>query len=163
MRGANFGSGQARPPCIIPARGQVPENGSEPTRNNSGDVFQEEEFGSYSIGDAQDLPIKSGAFPVDPIASTGNANILARESRMQAIHAAGVFGWVEQPDITFVHPHAGEPSIGGTGSQDGAGVGVPLDGKDGGMSEDEIGVRSAAPPLQKGDLFAIHRPPEKEG
>ncbi len=63
---------------------------------------------------------------------------------MDAIHGPGVFGWVEQPDISFVHAQVGKPAVGGTGSEDRAGVWVPLDGEDGGMSKDKVGVESAA-------------------
>lgn len=63
---------------------------------------------------------------------------------MQAIHSTGVFGWVEQPDVSFVHPQAGKPAVSGAGSENLAGVGIPLDGKDGDMSKDKVGVDSAA-------------------
>jgi hypothetical protein len=58
---------------------------------------------------------------------------------MDEIHSAGVFGWIEHPDISLVHPQAGEPSIGGSLSEDLAGVSVPLDNGNGSVSEDEVG------------------------
>jgi hypothetical protein len=63
---------------------------------------------------------------------------------MQAIHSAGVFGWIEQPNVAFVHAQAWEPSVGGALSQDGAAVGIKLNGSDGCVSEDEIAEQSAA-------------------
>jgi hypothetical protein len=68
---------------------------------------------------------------------------------MDAIHGPGVFGWVKQSDIAFMHPQARKPAVSGPGSEDGAGVGVPLDGEDGGMAEDKIGVKPAASPCEK--------------
>jgi hypothetical protein len=63
---------------------------------------------------------------------------------MDAIHASGVFGWVEQPNVALPHPQAGEPSVCGSFSQDLAGVGLPLDGHNGSVSEDEVAEQSAA-------------------
>jgi hypothetical protein len=93
MRGANLGSGQDRPSCIVPELGQVSEDNADISINkDSWGVFHEDELGSNNTGASQDLPIKAGARAVDSFAVAGNANILAREPRMEAIHAAGVFG-----------------------------------------------------------------------
>lgn len=62
---------------------------------------------------------------------------------MEAIHSALVLGWAEQAGISLVHAQTGEPAVKVAGSEDAAGVGVPFDGEDGGMTEDEIGVYSA--------------------
>ncbi len=71
MRGTNLASGQHRPPRIIPAVGQVPEYLAEASRNDCWGIFQEEEAGSYQIGDSEDFPVKAGAFAVDSCASAG--------------------------------------------------------------------------------------------
>jgi hypothetical protein len=63
---------------------------------------------------------------------------------MDAIHSAGVFGWVEHPHVSFVHAQAWKPSICCPLSQDGAGVGVPLDGDDWGVSKNEVCEYSTA-------------------
>lgn len=68
----------------------------------------------------------------------GNANVLARESCMDAIHSSGVFGWIEQSDIPFPHSQIGEPSFGCALSEDLASVGFPFDGGDWGMSQNEV-------------------------
>jgi len=78
---------------------------------------------------------------------------------MQAVHSAGVFGWIEQPGVDFVHAQAGEPSIGNAGAEDGAGVGVPLDDGDRGMAEDEIGVKSAAGAAEEVERAHTYAPP----
>jgi hypothetical protein len=65
---------------------------------------------------------------------------------MDAIHASGVFGWIEQPDVSLVHVQAGEPSVCGSFSQDLAGVGFPLHSDNWGVSEDEVGEESATGP-----------------
>ena len=57
---------------------------------------------------------------------------------MDAIHSSRVFGWIEQPDVPFPHVQVGEPSVGGSLSEHGATVGVPLNGNDRVVSEDEV-------------------------
>lgn len=62
---------------------------------------------------------------------------------MDAVHASGVFGWIEQPDVPFPHSQAGEPSFCGSFSQDLAGVGFPLNSDNWRVSEDEVCKQSA--------------------
>ena len=61
---------------------------------------------------------------------------------MQAIHSSLVLGWIEQPNVSLVHAQAGEPSIGGTFSEDSAAVGVKFNCSDGGVAEDEVTKKS---------------------
>jgi hypothetical protein len=65
---------------------------------------------------------------------------------MDAIHAAGEVGWIEQPDVSFEHVQTGEPSVCGSLAQDLAGVGFPLHSNNWRVSEDEVGEQSAAGP-----------------
>lgn len=62
---------------------------------------------------------------------------------MDAIHASGVVGWIEQPNVSLVHVQAGEPAIGGALSQDLACVGAPLNSDNWRVSEDAVGKQSA--------------------
>jgi hypothetical protein len=75
---------------------------------------------------------------MDSRAISGDANILTREACMDAIHSASPLGWIKQPHVSLVHVQAGEPAVLGSLAQDGAGVGVPLDGADGLMSKNEV-------------------------
>jgi hypothetical protein len=75
---------------------------------------------------------------------SSSANVLARESRMNAVHASGVLGWIKQADISFPHPQAGEPSVCGSFAQDFAGVGFPLNSDNWLVSENEVGKQSTA-------------------
>ena len=63
---------------------------------------------------------------------------------MEAIHSAGVFGWVEHPNVSLVHAQLGEPSVGGTFSQDSAAVGIKFNCADGGVAEDEVTEQTSA-------------------
>jgi len=58
---------------------------------------------------------------------------------MNAIHAAGVLGWIEQSDIAFPHVQSGEPSVFGSLAQDSASVWLPLNSDNWFVSEDEVG------------------------
>lgn len=63
---------------------------------------------------------------------------------MDTIHDSGVFGWIEQSDVSFPHMQAGEPSFFGSFSQDGAGVSIPLNSDNWLMSENEVCEHPAA-------------------
>lgn len=93
---------------------------------------------TYCAGDSDDFIEQGGGVSVQTGAFTGDANIRARESRMEAIHSSRPGGWIEQPDISFVHVQVGEPAIGGSLSQHGAAIGVVFDGADGVVSKYEV-------------------------
>jgi len=63
---------------------------------------------------------------------------------MDAIHFSGVFGWIEQPNVSFQHMQVGKPSVCGLFSQDLAGIGIPLNSDNWGVTEDEIGKQSSS-------------------
>jgi len=145
MGRTHVGSSYACPAAVIPARGQVAEYGSQSVRKDCCDVFQEQESGSYRVSHAQDFTVETAArVCAHARLLSGAANVLAREARMDAIHASRVVGWIEQPDIAFVHSQAGEPSFFRSLSEDLAGVSVPLNSGNWRMSEDEVGEQSAA-------------------
>jgi hypothetical protein len=61
---------------------------------------------------------------------------------MQAIHSSGVFGWIEQLDVSDMHVHIGEPfwSL----CESFCGVSFPLDGEYRYVSKNEICIKSSA-------------------
>jgi hypothetical protein len=67
---------------------------------------------------------------------------------MDAIHSAGVVGWIEQPNISFVHVQVREPSICGSFAQDLAGVGNPLNSDNWRVSKDKVGKQSSSSPCK---------------
>jgi hypothetical protein len=145
VRGSDIGSAQHTPPRIIPERGQVPENHVESAISDSWAVLQHDESWQNDTGHPDNFFPQTGSGSVaDACAAASRGYILAREARMQAIHSAGVPGWIEHPHVSFVHVQTGEPCLGGSLAQDGAAVGIPLDGADGLMAEDEVGEESAA-------------------
>jgi len=103
-------------------------------------------LGSDGIHDAKDFCEEFAAFVERTISLSSVAKRLARETRMDAIHSADVFGWVEQPNVSFVHLQAGEPSFCGSFPQDSAAIFVPLNSDNWLVSEDEVGKQSASGP-----------------
>ena len=63
---------------------------------------------------------------------------------MDAIHSAGVLGWIEQPNVPFPHSQAGEPPFGGSFSKDLAGVWLPLNSDNWPVPENEVCKQSTA-------------------
>lgn len=68
---------------------------------------------------------------------------MAREARCEAIQAAGPGAEIELSDIAFGDVQTGEPSICASFAQNGTGMGIPFNGKDGFMPKDKIGEQSA--------------------
>ena len=86
---------------------------------------------------------------------------LAREARCEAIHSAGVTGWIEQPNVFFMHAQVGEPSVGGSLTQDPAAVGIKFNCSDWLVAKDEVGEQSAASTGEEveGSHFTPRPPP----
>jgi hypothetical protein len=70
---------------------------------------------------------------------SSNANVLARESRMNDVHDSGVLGWIKQADIPFMHSQAGKPSVCRSFSKDLAGISIPLNSGNWSVAENEVG------------------------
>jgi hypothetical protein len=64
--------------------------------------------------------------------------VLARESRMNAVHDSGVLGWIEQADIPFMHSQAGEPSVCCSFSEDLASISIPLNSSNWSVAKNEV-------------------------
>jgi hypothetical protein len=139
MGRSNIGSAEHTPRRIIPQRGQVAENDIEASTNDCWAVLQEHEAGSNDTGHADNFAPQAGSGAVaDARAFASAGYILAREARCEAIHSASPRGWIEQPHVSFVHRQVGKSL-----AQDGAAIGVPLDGADGAVSKNEICEKTA--------------------
>lgn len=94
MTGAHVGRSQARPCDTEPARGQVPEYGTQsPRRSDAGDVFQDDDPGSKNANAGDDLR-PDPALVLDAGAGAGDAVRLAREARSDDVHqSAKVCPW----------------------------------------------------------------------
>jgi TPP-dependent trihydroxycyclohexane-1,2-dione (THcHDO) dehydratase len=63
---------------------------------------------------------------------------------MNNVHDSGVFGWIKQADVPFMHSQAGKPSVCGSFSQDLAGISIPLNSGNWSVSENEVCKQSAS-------------------
>jgi hypothetical protein len=77
---------------------------------------------------------------------------------MDAMYSARVFGWVEHPNVSLVHPHVGEPSVCDSLSKDFTGVFVPFNGNDWPVSEYEVREKSSADSCENVHGVIIHFP-----
>jgi hypothetical protein len=121
--GANVARGYTVPPSIIPERGQVPENSSEPGTKEAWCIFHDCELRSKLVNEASIFTPQSRTVAIDARASASKADILAREPAADDIDGNSVSGQsvgCEFSDI-FVLPHVG-PVL----RQDAAAEGIDL-------------------------------------
>jgi hypothetical protein len=125
VRCADVGRRKQIPLRIEPERGQVSDNGIEPSPNKSGDVLQEHEPGLHSAKNGSD------GGPDPPIVGfpellSGHAERLTRESRSDDIHESTPLAAIEGreivPDRSRIQVRRFHPI-----HEDGRRVGVPLD------------------------------------
>jgi hypothetical protein len=79
---------QTTPPRIIPQLGQVSENSSKPARSEHWGVFHERESRSYFANDARHVLPHSASLSINPRATAGAANVLARETSRNHVNNA---------------------------------------------------------------------------
>lgn len=112
----------------------VPASGAD-----EGAVFEEDPGRSNSVNCADDLSVQTASLAANACSLACSRDVLTRESSAERIDASQLSREVHGSDIAFDDSQAGESL-----AQDGAGVGVPLDGNDRLVSEDEVGQDAAA-------------------
>ncbi len=152
MRGADVISSEHTPPDIIPERGQIGEDLTEPmAAEQSGDVFEKSERGPDDAEDAGDVG-PAVAFVLGSKLLAGDAVGLAGESAAQDIDAPDPVGGIEvvmqgaealDGAHVAVDGEGRQQAVALAGGEDGAGVGVDVDGSDAGMAEDETAEDAA--------------------
>src|SRR5690606_35568758 len=78
--GSDVSSSQHSPFCIIPHLGQVPKNTSKPSSSERWGVLHEDAARSYFANGSPHLAPQSGAFAVDSLSLSSNADVLARKA-----------------------------------------------------------------------------------
>lgn len=139
MSGADIRRGKLSVAPGVSTRHQVGDDDVPASGADEGAVFEEDPFGPNSVNCPDNLSVQAAALSIDAGAFSGSRDVLARESSAQRIDASQLSREVHGADITFDDSQAGESL-----AQDGAGVGVPLDGNDRLVSEDEVGQDAAA-------------------
>lgn len=130
MRGTDIGSSQHSPPAVIPERGQVTENSSEPPSNEGWAVFHEDEAGSNFAHDPRHVSPHPAALAVNAGALAGNADILAREATRNHVNNSAPRVSVKGPNV--IPNRAGrEKAVILSGGKNARGVWLPLNSADG--------------------------------
>lgn len=143
MPSTDAGSGYNFPTCIIPESGQGPENSAESPVKERWDVLQDDEAGCQLANEPGKLEEEPGALSVKPFGVRPRrfAEILAREAADQDVARREVPG-TNVPDVVIAR-NTGPPV-----AEDGGGVGVALDLKDGvsdaGLFEPKLKAADAA-------------------
>ena len=150
MARSNVGSGQHAPDRIIPERGQVPENDSQPSPNKHGGVFHEDVAGSNFAKYSRELAPEAASLALlDALSLARRRNVLARETAGDD-QLGGVLAHPRERGggVGFVGaeaPHVvpdGEP--GEAGSEDALGVALDLDGDTGLDAVQQVGEEPPA-------------------
>lgn len=112
----------------------MPASGSD-----EGAVFKEDPGRSNSVNCADDLSVEAASLSANACSLACSRDVLTRESSAQRIDASQLSREVHGSDIAFDDSQAGEPL-----AQDSAGVGIPLDGNDWIVAQDEVGKDASA-------------------
>lgn len=123
----------------ISTRHQVGDDDVPASGSDEGTVFKEHPGRSNSVNCADDLSVQAASLAANACPFARSRDVLTRKSSAERIDASQLSREVHGSDIAFDDSQARESL-----AQDGAGVGVPLDGNDGGVSEDEVGQDAAA-------------------
>ncbi len=129
----------------------VPASGPDERR-----VFEKDPFRSNSVNCSDDLSVEPASLAVDACAASGGADVLTREASAKRIDASQLSREVHGAHVTFDDAQPGEAL-----AQDGAGIGIPLDGDNGLMPEDEVGEDSAAGSGEEMAGAHVSMPPPK--
>lgn len=117
MRGSDAGSGDHVPRPHIPEGVKRADDDRETTRDEGGDVFDDDDTGAHLLNNAVELPPKARPLAVEARAFAGHADVLAGEAAAHDVDGLGV----EAAHIGVTG------SIGPMASQDGPAEGLGLD------------------------------------
>jgi hypothetical protein len=68
---------------------------------------------------------------------------------MDDVHDSGVFGWIKQGDVPFMHSQSGKPPIIGSLSKDLAGISIPLNSDNWSVAENKVCKESTSVTCKK--------------
>jgi hypothetical protein len=91
LSGTNVGSGYAMPFRIIPERGQVSENGSQPSTKQRCDVLHDDESRSYLANEPSVMSPQAASLSIKTRSTARKTDILAWKSSNDAVGPESVF------------------------------------------------------------------------
>ena len=168
MAGAHVGRGKRQPFRVPPAVGQFSQDAGGRAfvesafgfvhnggggRSDACDVLQKEAARTASVSNVEDVEEQAAALAVEPGAATGQAEVLAREARSDAIHCAmpgcSVEGEQVGPDRCCI-----QAAFFAARSQDAGCVSFPLNVADGAMRDAQVGEPGAQSFAEHADASA---------
>jgi hypothetical protein len=135
VRRSDIGRSQHCPPAVIPERGQVTEDNSEPSSKQSWTVFHEHEAGSYFASDARHVGPHPAAFAGDSRSFSCNANVLAGKTARYNVNNSSPRSAVKGLNVIPNRERREKPVI-LSGCKYARCVWAPFDGADGSPSEE---------------------------
>lgn len=139
MRRSDIRRGKLSVAPGISTRHQVGDDDVPASGSDEGAVFEEHPGRSNSVNCSHDFSVEAAALAADACSLSSSADVLTRKSSAERIDSSQLSREVHGSDIALDDSQAGESL-----SEHLAGVGVPLDGDNWLVAEDEIGKDSAA-------------------
>jgi hypothetical protein len=134
VRRSDIGSSQHCPSRVIPERGQITEDNSEPPSKESWTVLHEDVAGSNFANDPSHVGPHSTSLAGDSLSLSGDADVLARKASSHDVNKSAPRSSVKG---LYVIPYREwrETAIVLSCHQDGLAVWFPLDGADASVSK----------------------------
>jgi hypothetical protein len=145
-------SAKHSPASIVPQRGQVSENTSQPSKSEHWGVFHDDEAWSHLANDSGHLAPKPAALPVNARPFACNADVLAGKPARYHVNNSA-------PRAAVKCAHVGpnrenvEASVVLSLCQNGCGVGITFNGADAPPPEEPSPENSATSACEKSQLI----------
>jgi hypothetical protein len=115
------------PPSIVPQRGQVSENTSQPSKSEHWGVFHDDVAGSHLANDSGHFAPEPAALPVDAGAFACNADVLAGKPARYHVNNSAPRAAVKRAHVGPNRENV-EASVVLSLCQNGCGVGITFNG-----------------------------------
>jgi hypothetical protein len=152
MARPDIGSSQHCPSAVIPERGQVTEDDSEPPSKESWAVLHEDEAGSNLANDARHVGPHARALAADARSFACDADVLAREAARNHVNTPSPRVSVKGSNV-IPNREGREKSVVLSLGKNACGVGFPLDSADRAPSEEVSSKNAATSACEKSQLI----------
>jgi hypothetical protein len=151
MGSANIVRAEHAPFCIVPERGQVSEYTSEASSSEHWAVLHKRMLGSYLANDPRHLAPEAALASFDAGASSGGADVLAREASRYHVNKASPRRAIEGADIV-PDGKGSKTAVFLAGDEAAARVEIFFDGDDSAPSKEKASQNAASTAGEEGAL-----------
>jgi hypothetical protein len=152
---AGVGSRYNSPPTVVPQRGQVSENSSEPPRSECWAVFHERKSGSYLANDPRHFGPEAGSLAVQSVPVPGDADVLARKSARNHVNKPSPRSSVKRPNV-IPNRERREKSVILSGGKNARSVWLPLNSADRAPSEEVASENASTSAREQSQLIHLN-------